>query len=116
VFCPIWRDPWMSFNHGTYAHDVLHCVGGDNVCAEASDAYPQVDLNDIAARAPKVILLPDEPYHFTQNDAAGLRFLVDAPAWRNVGIHLVDGRDLFWFGARTPAALETLAATLSDRG
>jgi ABC-type hemin transport system substrate-binding protein len=116
VFCPIWRDPWMSFNRGTYAHDVLQCAGGDNVCAEAADAYGQVDLDEIAARAPEVILLPDEPYHFAQNDAVALRCLVDTPAWRNARIHLVDGRDLFWYGARTPVALERLAAILRARG
>jgi ABC-type hemin transport system substrate-binding protein len=114
VFCPIWRDPWMSFHRGTYAHDVLHCAGGDNVCAEASNAYGQVDLEEIAARTPEMILLPDEPYHFTPNDVADLPSLVDSPAWRNARIHLVDGRDLFWFGARTPVALERLAAILRD--
>jgi ABC-type hemin transport system substrate-binding protein len=115
VFCPIWRDPWMSFNRETYAHDVLHCVGGDNVCAEAADAYCRVDLDEIATRAPEVILLPDEPYHFTQNDVAGLPSLVDSSVWRRARIHLVDGRDLFWYGARTPVALDRLAALLRDR-
>ena len=28
VFCPIWRKPWMSFNHETYSDDMLWRCGG----------------------------------------------------------------------------------------
>jgi len=113
VFCPIWREPWMSFNRHTYAGDALRCAGGDNVCAGAEECYPRVDLADIAARAPEVILLPDEPYRFTPDDIAALQPLSDSPAWRNGRVHLVDGRDLFWYGTRTAAALNALQKTLA---
>ena len=66
VFCPIWRNPWMSFNRDTYADDMLRRAGGENVCADQSERYPNVDIDTIIAAAPEVILLPDEPYRFTR--------------------------------------------------
>ena len=105
VFCPIWRKPWMSFNRDTYCHDVLACAGGANVCAEAADRYPQVELPGIAHADPEVILLPDEPYPFAPRHRAALEPLRDTAAWRHGRVHHVDGKALSWYGARTPAAL-----------
>ena len=105
VFCPIWRKPWMSFNADTYCHDLLSTVGGDNVCAGAAARYPQVDLAAIANANPQVILLPDEPYPFAPRHLAALEPLRDTAASQNGEVHLVDGKALSWYGARTPPAL-----------
>jgi ABC-type Fe3+-hydroxamate transport system substrate-binding protein len=64
VFYAIWRDPWMTVGADTYIHDVLRVCGGANVFADAAARYPVVTLDDVAARRPHVILLPDEPYRF----------------------------------------------------
>lgn len=114
VFCPIWRNPWMTFNATTYAADLIRQAGGENVCT-AAETYPQVTLCDIAARQPEVILLPDEPYVFTSRHLAELDDLRDTPAARTGRIHLVDGKAMFWYGARTPAALHMLRARLGNR-
>ena len=65
VFCPIWRNPWMSVGPDTYIHDFLHVCGGLNIFWRRHERYPITDLNEIARRDPQVILLPDEPYRFT---------------------------------------------------
>lgn len=51
VFCPIWReaDWWMTFNAETYAHDLLHVCGAENVFAERDRRYPLAA--DLAAPA-----------------------------------------------------------------
>lgn len=105
IFCPIWRRPWMSFNAATYCHDLLASAGGDNVCAGSATRYPTVDLADVARADPRVILLPDEPYPFATRHFAALAALHDSAAWRDGRVHLVDGRALSWYGARTPAAM-----------
>ena len=105
VFCPIWRKPWMSFNADTYCHDVLASAGADNLCAGAAARYPVVDLAEIAAADPQVILLPDEPYPFAPRHLPTLEPLHGTTAWQNRQVHLVDGKALSWYGARTPAAL-----------
>lgn len=110
VFCPIWRKPWMSFNRDTYAHDLVQCAGGLNVCAGAEARYPIVELDAIAALDPQVVLLPDEPYPFAEKHRAHLLALASTTAVRDQRIHFIDGKALFWYGPRTAAGLRTIAA------
>ena len=112
TFCPIWRNPWMSFNRQTYGHDLIFCSGADNLTADYTERYPTVGLEEIARDAPEVILLPDEPYRFQQRHLADLQPLAGTPAWRDKRSHFVDGKALFWYGPRTPAALKLLRGLL----
>ncbi|MDJ0786744.1 MAG: helical backbone metal receptor [Myxococcota bacterium] len=114
VFCPIWRDPWMTVGPDTYAHDLLTLCGGRNVFGEGREGerrYPRIQLGDIQAARPEVILLPDEPYDFGPRDAAELARL-DVPAAAQGRIHLIDGTLLSWYGPRIQRAIETLRRLL----
>jgi ABC-type Fe3+-hydroxamate transport system substrate-binding protein len=113
LFCPIWRNPWMSFNRDTYVHDLLWWAGGDNVCARLRDRYPVVGLEQVAGWRPEVILLPDEPYRFTARHLASLEPLSATPAWRDGQIHFVDGQALSWYGPRTAPALRSFRSLLA---
>ena len=75
-----------------------------NVFADATVRYPEVTLAAAVARAPDLVLLPSEPYEFEARHVPEVR---DAIAGAHV--RLVDGRDLFWWGIRTPAAAARLA-------
>ena len=108
VFCPIWKNPWMSFNRETYADDMLWLAGGTNVCRERAERYCTVELDTIAAADPEVILLPDEPYVFAPKDLASLAALSATSAHRHGCIHFIDGKALSWYGLRTAAALQYL--------
>jgi ABC-type Fe3+-hydroxamate transport system substrate-binding protein len=110
VFCPIWRKPWMSFNRDTYAHDLVQCAGGLNVCAGAEARYPIVELAAIAALDPEIVLLPDEPYPFAEKHRAYLQGLASTAAMRDRRVHFIDGKALFWYGPRTAAGLRSIAA------
>jgi ABC-type Fe3+-hydroxamate transport system substrate-binding protein len=103
----------MGFNRTTYCHDILACSGGANLCADATTRYPEVDLARIAAAAPEVILLPDEPYPFTASHFDALAPLHRTPAWEQGRVHLVDGKALSWYGPRTPAAVELFRRLLA---
>jgi len=36
VFCPIWRDPWMTIGRDTYIHDMIELCGGtESLCGPA---------------------------------------------------------------------------------
>jgi ABC-type Fe3+-hydroxamate transport system substrate-binding protein len=108
VFCPIWKNPWMSVGRDTYANDLLSLCGGENVFADREDRrYPIVQPREILAAAPELILLPDEPYAFAPRDAAELAAL-DTPASASGRIHLIDGTLVSWYGPRIQRALETL--------
>jgi ABC-type Fe3+-hydroxamate transport system substrate-binding protein len=113
VFCPIWKNPWMSFNRETYAHDMLALAGGLNVCADRAKRYCTIALSEIAAAQPEIVLLPDEPYVFTPKVLPDLEPLRDTPAWRANRVHFIDGKELSWYGPRTTPALRHLRALLA---
>lgn len=102
---PIWRRPWMTIGAGTYGSDLLEALGVHNVFANADVDYPEVTIAEMAAKKPDIVLIPSEPYVFTDDH---LRELTEvAPCVR------VDGQDLFWWGDRTAGALARLASTLT---
>ncbi len=112
VFCPIWRNPYMTINRDTYLHDVLRLSGGENVFAGRSERYPEVTLEVVAAARPEVILLPDEPYRFRKVHIQDFAAYEDVPAVRDGRIYLLDGKLLSWHGPRIAEALQTLPSLL----
>ena len=105
AFVPIWRRPWMTLNRETYGSSLLDALGIGNVYAEAPDRYPTVTLEEVAARAPDVVLAPSEPYPFKARHVKELAAV--AP------VELVDGQDLFWWGARTASAIARMRVRLA---
>jgi ABC-type Fe3+-hydroxamate transport system substrate-binding protein len=108
VFYPIWRGPYMTINRDTYIHDMLRVCGGRNVFADRAERYPTVTLDEVAARRPAVILLPDEPFRFRRAHLADFAGYADVPAVRDGRIHLVDGKPFSWHGPRIADALRRL--------
>jgi ABC-type Fe3+-hydroxamate transport system substrate-binding protein len=107
AWIPIWRRPWMTIGAGTYGSSLLAGIGVGNVFADSPDPYPEVSLDDVRARHPDVVLAPSEPYAFTERHRAELATV--AP------VVFIDGKDLFWWGSRTPGArvrLDRIARTL----
>lgn len=129
AFVPIWMDPLMTFNADTFGSDVLTHAGIDNVFGDrlrlyplAADLgksaphdaggrdvrYPRITLDEVRARAPELVLLPDEPHAFSAADEAMLQ-----GALPGAELVRVSGKDLFWYGAWTIDALPRLAAQLA---
>lgn len=106
----IWRRPWMTTNAETYGSSLLDLLGVDNVFADEKERYPEVALEEIAERRPDLVLLPDEPYAFRERHIREV-----AAAVADVDVRLLDGRDLFWWGVRTPAAASRLRDALRRR-
>lgn len=108
AFVAVWRRPWMALGVETYGASVLDLIGIGNVFADSLLRYPEVELSEVAARAPSLVVLPDEPYPFDDRHVAEV-----AAAVTGVPVVIVDGRDLFWWGIRTPAATERLRTALT---
>lgn len=137
VFCPIWRgdDWWMTASGNTYLSDLISVCGGANVFAarerryplaadldpaqlarpdsERDTRYPRVTVEEILASRPEVILLPSEPFAFTEADAEFWMQFADLPAAQTGRIHLVDGSLLTWHGTRLAKALQEIPVLLS---
>jgi ABC-type Fe3+-hydroxamate transport system substrate-binding protein len=112
VFVAVWKKPWMTLSHDTYASDLLAIAGLENVFAAAAERYPRIDLAEVARRDPEVVLLPDEPYRFRAEDASELASgpLAATRAAREDRIQVFDGTLAFWHGPRIALALDRLVA------
>ncbi|MCA9905789.1 MAG: ABC transporter substrate-binding protein [Anaerolineae bacterium] len=137
IFVPIWYEPLMTFNSGTFAHDLLRVCGGTNIFADCKrnspmaldlgnedtgaleeslttqrdTRYPRITWADVEAAQPDVILLPSEPFAFSQEHLALFEAL-KVPAARAGRIHLIDGSLLTWHGTRIARALATLPSLM----
>jgi ABC-type Fe3+-hydroxamate transport system substrate-binding protein len=105
AFVPIWRRPWMTIGPATYGAAVLAHLGVEVVSPAAAGPYPETTLDEVIALAPALVLAPSEPYPFAERHRDELATV--AP------VLFVDGKDLFWWGSRTPAAVARLGAQLS---
>jgi len=100
IAVPIWRDPWMAIGRDTVVGELLIELGFDLV--PDVDRYPKVELEELDDV--DLVLLPDEPYEFGQDDRAELLERVPQRA-----VRLFDGQNLTWWGPRTPSVIRDLA-------
>lgn len=110
VFCPIWRDGWMTIGPDTYMHDFLSSCGLQNVYGDSNERYPEIELADVAATRPDVVLLPSEPYRFTRKHVKEVAEAI--PGIDESRIYLVDGKDVCWYGPRIADALRRIRTTV----
>ena len=136
TFCPIWMDPLMTIHGETFISDMLDLAGAQNVFVDrqrryplAADLgkarplpaektagrdvrYPRVTLDEVVERAPELVLLPDEPHPFTEENADVFRALTIPAASRNAVVR-TGGKDLCWYGAQTIEGLPRLRALVA---
>jgi hypothetical protein len=134
IFVPIWKDPWMTFDDGAYASDLLALCGARNVfggrsrryplSADLGSAaawteermrlrdtrYPRIRLDEVVERGARAVLLPDEPYAFGVDDAQMFKNLASSPP---LVVRPVDGKDLFWYGTHLGGAVGRLRACVA---
>jgi ABC-type Fe3+-hydroxamate transport system substrate-binding protein len=101
----VWRDPWMAVGSATFTGDVAARLGLRNVYQDHPDRYPHVSLEDLAARKPDIIVLPDEPYAFSAGDGPEM--------FTGRRVALVEGRSLTWYGPSLVTARPLLLSQLA---
>ena len=133
TFCPIWMNPLMTIHGATFISDMLDLVGAQNVFADrerryplAADLgkakplppekvgardvrYPRVTMDEVNARSPELVLLPDEPHPFSEADADVFR-AQPTPAAARGAVVRTSGKDLCWYGARSVEGIPRLRA------
>jgi len=136
TFCPIWMQPLMTIHGDTFISDMLALCGARNVFDDRSRRYPlaadlgraaplppekvegrdvrypRITLDEVIARAPELVLLPDEPHPFTDADAGVFRALA-IPAARRDAVVFMSGKDLCWYGARSVEGIERVRAVVA---
>ncbi|RZQ62574.1 helical backbone metal receptor [Amycolatopsis suaedae] len=105
---PVWRKPWVVLGRDTFGGDVLRRLGVDMPYATHADRYPRPKLAELTARfadgEADLLVLPDEPYEFTDDDGP--------EAFPGVPYVLVSGRYLTWYGPSLVAAHAALTAAV----
>ncbi|MGD9895428.1 MAG: helical backbone metal receptor [Dehalococcoidia bacterium] len=109
-FCPIWRRPYMVAAPDTYMSDLLRLCGGENIFTGGAAHYYPVELDEVARRAPEVILLPSEPYPFAAKHLPEIVAWNQIPAVQTRSVHLIDGQWITWYGPRIASSLRAVAA------
>lgn len=99
----IWRDPWMSVARDTYISAMLAAAGWDSLPASPETRYPIIDWQAPWLAEVDRVLLPSEPYAFTERHAQEVAALSGRAVLR------VDGEMLSWYGSRAVAGLRYLA-------
>ena len=90
----------MTIGADTYGASVLSHLGVDVLFADSDDTYPTIEEQQLTETEIDVVLAPSEPYPFGERHLDLLKSI--AP------VILVDGQDLFWWGARTSVAIDRL--------
>jgi ABC-type Fe3+-hydroxamate transport system substrate-binding protein len=128
TFVPIWMEPLMTVNGQTFMSDALRLGGALNVFADRQrrfplsadlgqaiptaagtrdTRYPRVTLGEVVERKPELILLPDEPHPFSEQDAEVFRKISQK-------VVLCGGRDLSWYGAQSVEGIPRLRALIDS--
>jgi ABC-type Fe3+-hydroxamate transport system substrate-binding protein len=105
VVVPVWRDPWMVVGSRTFTGDLLARLGLRHVFGTHPGRYPHVELAEILAARPDLVVLPDEPYRFSATDGP--------ESFGPTPVALVEGRLLTWYGPSLVSARHDLLDQLA---
>jgi len=74
VFWHVWDSPIYTIGAGSFLDELLTIAGGTNIYADRTEPSPQVSLEDVIARDPRIILA----------GASGKSSLTSSPLWQSV--------------------------------
>jgi ABC-type Fe3+-hydroxamate transport system substrate-binding protein len=83
VFWHVWDSPIYTIGTGSFLDELLTIAGGTNIYSDRSEPSPQVSLEDIVKRDPRIILA----------GASGKSSLTTSPLWQ--GVRAVRERRVF---------------------
>lgn len=105
----IWNGPYMTVGTDTFIHDIMTRAGFTNSFSRSA-RYPVVDEAQMIDANVEVVLLPSEPFPFSEDHVATFEGMLP-----HARIQLVDGQLFSWYGSRllhTPGYLRRLRADI----
>ncbi len=110
VFMQINLKPIMTVNRDTFVHDLIRLSGGHNLFENEPFHYPRINVEEIIARKPNVIIISsmDLGGQFEAARDEWLKLTV-IPASRDGRVHLIDSDISNRPGPRIVDALENMA-------
>ncbi|MHC1601258.1 MAG: ABC transporter substrate-binding protein [Candidatus Nezhaarchaeales archaeon] len=113
VYYELWFNPLMSVGPGTFIDSLITMAGGENIFHDAATQYPIVNSEDVIARNPDIIILPDS---YMTDYNVSIDQVTSRPGWsainavKNNRIYFIDEDLLVRPGPRLVDGLEKLAA------
>ncbi|MCI0341041.1 MAG: helical backbone metal receptor [Planctomycetales bacterium] len=113
VLTLVWKKPFVTAGPRTYLADLVRRAGGEPLHpgGDLSD-WPRIAAEEALRAAPDVVLLPDEPYAFTEADAEGWRGREGLP--EGATVRVVDGQLVTWAGPRVGEGVRLVAGILAE--
>lgn len=90
----IWNDPLMTVGGDTFISAMMERAGFENIFAPRL-RYPEVEINEVVAQQPAVLLFSSEPFPFKEHHTYPFRLMLP-----NSATLLVDGTYFSWYGSR----------------
>ena len=112
VYYELWFNPLMSVGPGTFIDSLITMAGGENIFHDAATQYPMISGEDVIARDPQVIILPDS---YMTDYNVSIDQIISRPGWsaisaiKNNRIYFIDEDLLVRPGPRLVEGLEKLA-------
>jgi iron complex transport system substrate-binding protein len=107
-------DPAKPYTVGpdSFVAELLAVAGGTNIFADVTDAYPQVSLEQIVAKAPDTIILADSLWGVTPESVATRAGWDAIPAVQNQRVFPIDDNVVSRPGPRIVQGLQAVVAIL----
>ncbi len=96
----IWRKPWMAAGKDTFINTLLELNNWKNIAGKFGGRYPEIELQDLKALNPDLVLLSSEPFPFKEKHRREIMNHYKG------NIEFVDGEYFSWYGSRLIPALE----------
>ncbi len=104
----IWYNPWMSIGGDTFISNMIQTIGWQNVLKNES-RYPEINLEQLKAYNPELVLLSSEPYPFKEKHVEEIK-----AALPDADVKLVDGEMFSWYGSRLKKAVDYFRFLIDD--
>ena len=119
VYFGAWEPPFFSPGPGSFIYDMIELAGGENLTRYYEKSWVPLNLEEIIARDPEIIIHGMEGVPEGRRDNSGaLRLLRSRAGWRTTAavrtgrVHLLDDNVLQRPGPRLPQGLRQLAETI----
>ncbi len=113
VFLQIGEAPIVTVGKGSFADDLVHLAGGENIAGKERGMYPRWGMEEILERSPEVILVtsmnPKGDYQRVLQEWSRWKVI---PAVKNGRVHLIDSDLIDRPSTRMIDGLEEIARLL----
>jgi iron complex transport system substrate-binding protein len=113
VFLQIGEAPVVTVGKGSFADDILHLAGGENIASTEKEMYPRFGIEEVLKKAPEVILIssmnPKGDYEKVLQEWSRWKMI---PAVKNGRIHLINSDLIDRPSPRIIEGLEEIARLL----